>query len=279
MSAPASRMRVNAPKGLRPSLEFRPLGDLHLDDSYQRSIDIGPSQKLVRKIAVNWDWGLCQPLIVAKRDDGSLWVVDGQHRLAAARLRPDIYDLPCVVVQSTAASDEAAMFVALNQQRRPLTALDLFRASLEAGDTESEAIMSAMRSTGFSLATTTNYDSLKPGQIVNIGGVQKCYRRHGEVVLRDALTIAAAAFGGQALRYLGTIFPGIVAAVDAMPAAPDARADEREFVADVLGGGQPGGVGRRHKEGTRTGARHQHHGRGRERHRIGDRRSARRIAG
>lgn len=133
MSAPAPRMRVNAPKGVRPSLEFRPLGDLHLDDSYQRSIDIGPSQKLVRKIAVNWDWGLCQPLIVAKRDDGSLWVVDGQHRLAAARLRPDIYDLPCVVVHSAAASDEAAMFVALNQQRRPLTALDLFRASLEAG--------------------------------------------------------------------------------------------------------------------------------------------------
>jgi ParB-like chromosome segregation protein Spo0J len=67
-----------------------------------------------------WDWSLCQPLAVAKRDDGGLMVVDGQHRLEAARLRGDIEDLPCVVTAYRNAGDEAAAFVALNQQRRPL---------------------------------------------------------------------------------------------------------------------------------------------------------------
>ena len=51
---------------------------LEIDPTYQRSIDVGGSQSLIRRIAMHWDWGLCQPLTVAKRDDGSLWVVDGR---------------------------------------------------------------------------------------------------------------------------------------------------------------------------------------------------------
>jgi hypothetical protein len=95
--AATSRLKVNPQVGQRPTLEFRRLCDLKIDPSYQRSIEIGTSQTLIRRIAMFWDWSLCQPLAVARRADGALMVVDGQHRLAAARLRGDIYDLPCVI--------------------------------------------------------------------------------------------------------------------------------------------------------------------------------------
>jgi hypothetical protein len=233
--AATARLKVQPQRGMRPSLEFRPIPQLQIDASYQRSIDTGPSQSLVRRIAMHWDWGLCQPLTVAKRDDGSLWVIDGQHRLAAARMRHDIYDLPCVVVSSVSAADEAASFVALNQQRRPLTALDLFKAALQARDEEAVLIEHALQAAGLSLGRTTNYDSLKPGQVVNVGGLQRVYRRDGEAVLRRALAIGGAAFAGQPLRYFGTIFPGIAAAVAALPRPFDEAAID--FIAVVMGGG------------------------------------------
>ena len=103
-------VKLRAQRGQRPSLEFRPIADLQIDESYQRSIDTGPSQSLVKRIARDWDWGLCQPLNVAKREDGSLWVIDGQHRLAAARDRGDIYDLPCVVIASRCAGSRSAIW-------------------------------------------------------------------------------------------------------------------------------------------------------------------------
>lgn len=213
--ATASRLKVSPQRGMRPSLEFRPIPQLQIDPAYQRSIDTGSSQGLIRRIAMQWDWGLCQPLTVAKRDDGSLWVIDGQHRLAAARLRNDIYDLPCVVVSSVSAIDEAAAFVSLNQQRRPLSKLDIFRAALAAQDDEAVRILQALENAGLSVASTTNTDSWKPGQIVNVGGLHWCLSQHGEFILRHACRIGAEAFSGQILRYFGTIFPGIAAALAA----------------------------------------------------------------
>jgi hypothetical protein len=222
--------KMRAQRGQRPSLEFRPIADLRIDDSYQRSIDTGPSQALVKRIAREWDWGLCQPLNVAKREDGSLWVIDGQHRLAAARDRGDIYDLPCVVVATRSADDEAAAFVALNQQRRPLSKLDLFKAALAAGDGEAGAILDALSNAGLSVAATTNPDSWKPGQICNIGGLEKCLRQSGEKVLRSACLTASVAFSGQVLRYFGTIFPGVEAAIAFH------GIERQDLIAIVLGG-------------------------------------------
>lgn len=206
-------VKLRAQQGMRPSLEFRPIGDLSIDPTYQRSIETGPSQALVKRIAREWDWGLCQPLNVARRTDGSLWVIDGQHRLAAATLRGDIYDLPCVIVASRTQQDEASAFVALNQQRRPLSKLELFKAALASGNVEARDISDALEAAGLSIANTTNTDSWKVGQVVNIAGLERCYRAHGGSILRMSCLAGAVAFHGQVMRYFGTIFPGIVAAV------------------------------------------------------------------
>jgi hypothetical protein len=217
-------------RGLRPSLEFRPIADLSIDPTYQRSTDVGPSQSLIKKIAREWDWGLCQPLNVARRPDGALFVIDGQHRLAAARERGDIYDLPCVIIASSSERDEAAAFVALNQQRRPLTKLELFKAALAAGNVEAHDISEALASAGLGIANTTNTDSWKPMHVVNIAGLERCVRVHGVKILRMSCLAGAVAFHGQVLRYFGTLFPGIVAAVAKYGAT------HPELITLVLGG-------------------------------------------
>jgi len=222
MSRPApAKLKVNAQVGRRPSLEFRPIPDLGIDPAYQRSIDNGESQALIRRIAVHWDWGLCQPLTVARRDDGSFWVVDGQHRLAAARLRRDIYDLPCVIMASGSVADEAAAFVAMNSQRKKLNALDLFKAALAAGDDDAVAVMGLIEAAGLSLAAHSNWTAWKPGMISNIAGVLALYRKGGGMVTRRALVVLSRAFEGQVLRYAGTIFGGVGGLIAQGPAAID----------------------------------------------------------
>jgi hypothetical protein len=178
VSRPAtSRLKVNPVLGSPPTLEWRPVGELLIDPAYQRAIDTGPSQTLIRRIAMFWDWGLCQPLAVSRRPDGALTIVDGQHRAAAAKLRGDVPHLPCVITSYASAGDEAAAFVALNQQRRPLQALDLFKAAVAAEDKEALLILDCIQSAGLSLAPHSNWTAWKPGMVANVGGLKRVLRR------------------------------------------------------------------------------------------------------
>lgn len=212
MSRPATdRLKCNPPLGRMPVLQNLLPSELEIDPAYQRSLDASQSQTLIRKIAQHWNWDLCQPLVVARRENGDLFVIDGQHRLAAARLRGDIQQLPAVVLSYASTADEAASFVHLNQQRRPLTKLDVFKAAVASEDTEATAIVAAIHKAGLSIAPHSNYASWKPGMISNIGGIEASWRRHGPEVTYKALWVTYQAFKGQILQFAGTIFPAISA--------------------------------------------------------------------
>lgn len=213
MKTGTDRLKLNPPLGRMPVLQFCSPNELRIDPSYQRDVGSGASQTLIRRLAQHWNWDLCQPLVVARRRDLTerLFVIDGQHRLEAARLRGDIPQLPCVVVEYASSADEAASFVNLNQQRRPLSAIDLFKAAVASGDKEATEISEAMAEAGLSLAPHCNHVAWKPGMTFNIPGIQAAWRRSGGKVTRRALTALAQGFEGQVLRYAGTLFPGIVA--------------------------------------------------------------------
>ena len=209
--AATARLKVNPPLGRMPVLQFIPPVELTVNASYQRSLDAETSKTLIRKIAQYWNWDLCQPLVVARRPGGALFVIDGQHRLEAARMRRDIAQLPCVVVEYASAADEAASFVHLNQRRRPLTKLDLFKAAVASEDPEACSILDALTAAQLSIAPHSNYTAWKPGMVSNIGGIESAWRIHGAAATRLALEVMGKAFDGQVLRYAGTIFPGIAA--------------------------------------------------------------------
>ena len=214
MSRPATdRLKINPPLGMMPALQYLPPDMLRIDSSYQRTLDTEASMALVRAIAQHWNWDLCQPLVVARRVDGALFVIDGQHRLAAARMRGDIAQLPAVVVQYASAADEAASFVHLNQQRRPLTKIDLFKAAVASGDSEAQQIVAALAEAGLTIAPHSNPTAWKPGMVSNIGGIEQCWRMRGGKITRVALKAMAEGLDGQVLRYAGTLLPGIAAVV------------------------------------------------------------------
>jgi hypothetical protein len=213
MTTGTDRLKLNPPLGRMPLLQFCSPNELHIDPAYQRDVGSGAAQALIRRLAQHWNWDLCQPLVVARRRDLTerLFVIDGQHRLEAARLRGDIPQLPCVVVEYANTADEAASFVNLNQQRRQLLPIDVFKAAVASGDKEANAIAAALAEAGLSLAPHCNHISWKPAMTFNLPGIQQAWRRCGGKVTRLALTALAQGFGGQVLRYAGTLFPGLVA--------------------------------------------------------------------
>lgn len=117
---------------------------INIDTSYQRNI----SDSRVLAIAKNWQWEAFGRLLVGNRSDGSLFIVDGQHRLLAARKRSDIKDLPCVVFNSRGSGHEADVFLVTNTSRGPMSALQKFKALLIIGDPVAIGIKDAADSLG-----------------------------------------------------------------------------------------------------------------------------------
>lgn len=248
VSPSSTAQKWPATKGNPPSVENRHPSELRLDDSYQRSTDNGASRALIRRIATGWDWRMCLPLVVSKRDDGTLWVIDGQHRLAAALLRGDIPFLPCVVGIYGSVADEAAMFVAMNRARKPMNRLDDFHAAIASGDSEAIDIAQIVADAGFTVSRKTNAQGWRPGDVAFTGAIAKVLRKHGAEVCTHALRTIAEIWPGQVLNAGSSMFLALTKLTINPPEGFDAallkkalaRRDQREwasFLNEVKGGG------------------------------------------
>lgn len=247
-TARATHRQWPAAKGNPPSVENRNPSELRLDDSYQRSTDNGASRALINRIATGWDWRMCLPLVVSKRDDGSLWVIDGQHRLAAALLRGDIPFLPCVVGVYGSVADEAAMFVAMNRARKPMNRLDDFHAAIASGDDVAIEIAQLINDAGLTVSRKTNSQGWRPGEVAFTGAIAKVLRKHGAEVCAGALRAIADTWPGQVLNAGSSMFLALAKLAVNPPDGFDqprlmqalARRDQREwasFLNEVKGGG------------------------------------------
>lgn len=117
-----------------PTFAWLPVDALVVDERYQRKITsdgIVAINKIVREFA----WSKFQPLTVTGPDaSGDYPVIDGQHRLEAARRHPLVTEVPCWVVQAPRISDQATTFVGVNRDRIRVTRVNIFWAELAAGD-------------------------------------------------------------------------------------------------------------------------------------------------
>jgi hypothetical protein len=201
-------LRLKSMIGSPPTPAFCLVDNLQVDDSYQRSIEGGASQKLIVKIAENWDWRLCLPLLVSRRQ-GQLYVIDGQHRLEAARLRGDIRDIPVVVFDFDDPKAEAELFVQANRARRPMQKLDDFHADLAAGGAESVAVNKVITDAGLTVGRNGAWQLIKPGEVVFVQAVKRGMKSFGPQTATRALRMMAQAFPDSPLVTGAAIFEGL----------------------------------------------------------------------
>lgn len=128
--------------------------DIKIDPTYQR-VDGGLSQSRVESIVRNWSWVAFAVLVIARRADGTYWVIDGQHRLIAAMKRSDIDLLPCRVFEHIDIRSEAAAFGKVNTNRGPMSGFDKFRASVIAQDDVALKVKDMVEEYGYNVARGT----------------------------------------------------------------------------------------------------------------------------
>jgi hypothetical protein len=112
--------------------EYRdlPIEQLVVDFTYQRT---ERSEVNILRIARDLDWMAFGTIIVAEREDGRFYVVDGQHRVEALRRRGDVEYVPSIVFQSIEAAKEALSFLRTSSARTPLHSMSKWKTRLAAG--------------------------------------------------------------------------------------------------------------------------------------------------
>jgi hypothetical protein len=209
-----AQFKRGAQVGAPPSLEQIPVDRLQVDAAYQRATDSAGSRKIINGMVKRWDWSLCQPLVVARRSDGALYILDGQHRHAGATERGDIPFLPCVVLSSLGHADEARTFVELNTRRQKLTQAQVFHGMLAAGDDNARLVLQLIEETGWRVRTHSNTAAYGAGDLECAPMLVKVVAAKGGDPVRFALTVLRLAYPDTAVRQTSTMLKALLEIFD-----------------------------------------------------------------
>ena len=123
---------------------------LLISSAYQRYICTTTIKK-----AKQFNYLLCQTLVIAMRPDGSLVIIDGQHKGIMAILSGEELDLPCQIYKhdvnatlSQCIKIEAQLFEDLYTSRKNTSTLDKVRAGLSYNDEDAVAFQDNFVSIG-----------------------------------------------------------------------------------------------------------------------------------
>ena len=213
MTAP-HRIEPGPQVGIPPSLEQVPITRLQVDPTYQRATDSEASRRVIAGMVKQWNWTLCQPLVVARRTDGSLWVLDGQHRLAGAKERGDIPFVPCVISSSLDHAEEARTFVELNTRRQKLNQGEIFHGMLAAGDPDAKAVQQLLDDTGWRVRKISNTAAYGPGDLECAPMLTRMLATRGADPVRFALTVLRTAYPKTTVRQSATFLKSVAELFD-----------------------------------------------------------------
>lgn len=166
---------------------------LCVDHEYQRD---KVSMNKVAQIANGFSWTAFGVVLAFEREDGSLWVYDGQHRVLAASRRGDITTVPVLVFKRKSGvgfkQDEAKGFVVVNTCRKPMARYDRHRAARVANDAIALAIDELVESCGYEIGTYTS-----AGKVAFIEAIDSAFRADKNGCEETMLMCAALADGGE----------------------------------------------------------------------------------
>lgn len=186
-----------------PRLDWVPIADLVIDETYQRPLAKG-NWTAIRKIAGDFSWGRFAPVLVAPIPGGKMAVIDGQHRAHAAALC-GFDSVPAMIVPMSA-SAQAAAFVGVNGQVVRMSGFHVFKAALAAGEEWATAATAAVEAAGCKLMTYAGHTAgKKAGEVYAIATVRKFTDRGQGAVVTRALAAIRATDAGSAHYYDGAI--------------------------------------------------------------------------
>ena len=173
-----------------PVLDWVDKGLIDVDPAYQRPLD----ENRVQRILDWFDWKSFGALILAPVDGGRFHVTDGQHRLEAAKRHPRVAVVPGVIIAAAGTQEEAANFIAINRDRKNISALDRYWAELTSGDPEAQTVDQVCQRAGVKLLRYPGSGGKNnAGETVAIAAIRSVIDKHGALRARQILEVPAKA--------------------------------------------------------------------------------------
>lgn len=165
------------------------IADLNDDTTYQR----GPKSK-IGYIASHWSDDKCGAILVGRRADKSLWVVDGYQRKEAARIAGKTI-INAVIFSSKGPKHEADIYEAVNNERVGLSPIEKFRGRITAEEPVALAILEKVQDAGFEIQYKygSTFKSVWP-RINCVRHIEYCYNAG---ILERMLRIVKLSWNGQ----------------------------------------------------------------------------------
>jgi hypothetical protein len=179
-----------------PTLVWAEVKNLIIDDRYQRALT-AKGRGAIQRMANDWDWSKYQPILVASTPDGSLAVVDGQHRAHAGTL-VGLDRLPAMIVPMTP-EQQAAAFTAVNTARLRLDQASVFKARIASGDRDALAAHKVCEDAGCRLMPyNKSANQKKPGELYCHGLILRMMANgEQDAVLHGLRAICASELGSD----------------------------------------------------------------------------------
>lgn len=159
-------------------------------DKYQRPI----RTTAVRKMADNFDKTLLGTITVSKRNN-AYFVIDGQHRIALAKL-VGVTSLMALVYEGLTYQEEAKYFNSLNgangESKKP-SKLEIFNASKEAKDPIAMEIAAILGKLGYTVGPVNS-----KGHVSAIETLEVIHKKYGAAHLFETLSLIRSTWGGEA---------------------------------------------------------------------------------
>ena len=166
------------------------INQLRVDETYQRPV----SKAKVNKIVKNFNPIGMGPILVSEREDGSLWIFDGQHRVEALKILGELV-WEVTIYSGMALKDEATAFRLL-QEGSKANAAERYVSELAAGVEETLSIENALNQIGFTVDRNTSNYTIQAADTV-----KEIYRNGGPKLLKDTICLIRDALGTQRKNY------------------------------------------------------------------------------
>ena len=192
------------------TVEMLPPNAISIDRQYQRGIARDHVNRIVREfdpLAIGTPY-------ISKRDDGTYWCMDGQHRLAALiELRRGDVPIPMVVFTGLSVGEEADKFFMQTRNRR-MHPIDLFKARCFAGDPIAMTISRVASNNGFRITNEGRSGDVLQGPAT----LERILTVYGERRLDEVLGLTAAVWLQDRTSVPAYLIDGLNAVLTRYPA-------------------------------------------------------------
>jgi hypothetical protein len=198
---------ANGIRVVKSALRVVRVRDISVDPLYQRGLV--PKHK---KIAREFNQEALGVPVLAQRADGSLWVVDGQQRIAALKIR-GMETVRAEVFASDGPTHEAEVFRLINMNRTKLNSKDEFFALLQAGDEHAKTVMEVAESCGFAITrgggNTHKSAEFRLTNLTTVGTLMRVAQRGGRDAVQFVLTALVRAWPHDDQRTRKEVIDGL----------------------------------------------------------------------